>query len=108
VLGDRVRQLSGQHGVDLHGGDAGAAVEQRERQRSEPWPDLEDMVLPVDSRRRNHTAHGICVVNKILAEGLTRPKVEFLGKVPNFGTAKQSDCQDAPTLPLQTGHAPQP
>ena len=66
------------------------------------------MVLAVDSGCGNHTAHGVGVVNEILAEGLTRPEIELFGEVPNFGSAQQSDGQDAPKLPLHTGHAPQP
>ena len=73
-----------------------------------PGPDLEDVVLAVDSGCRNHTAHGVCVVNEVLAERLTRPEIQLFGEVPNLGTAQQSDGQDAPTLPLHTGHAPQP
>jgi hypothetical protein len=108
VLGDGVRQLACQHRVDLHGGDLGTAVQQRECQRAETGPDLQDVVLTVDSGCRNHTAHGVCVVNEILAVGLTRPEIQLFGEVPNFSTAQQSDGQDAPALPLHTGHAPQP
>ena len=73
---------------------------------SEPGPTSSNVVLAVDSGCGNHTAHGVGVVNKILAEGLTRPKIELFGKVPNFGPAQQSDCQDAPTLPLHGPRTP--
>ena len=95
-------------GVYLPGGDLGAADQPRAGPRPETGSDLEDVVLAVDSGCRNHTAHGVCVVNEILAVGLTRPEIQLFGEVPNFGTAQQSDGQDAPTLPLHTGHAPQP
>ena len=97
-----------QHRVDLDCGDRGAAVEQRQCQRTEPGPDLQDVVGTVDPGGRNHTSHGVGVVHEVLAVGLTRPEVEFFREVPNFGTAQQSDSQDVPTLPLHTGHAPQP
>ena len=108
MLGDGVRQLRCQHRVDLDGGHPRAAIEQCQRQRAQSWPDLENVVVAVDSGGRNHTAHGICVVNKVLAERFTRSKVELFGEMPNFGSTQQSNCQDAPTLPLHTGHAPQP
>ena len=108
VFGDGVRQLSGQHWVDLHGGDPRAAIQQRQRQRAEAGADFEDVVVAVDSGCRNHTAHGVCVVDKVLAEGLPRPKIELFGEMPYLGSTEQSNCQDVPNLPLHVGHAPQP
>jgi hypothetical protein len=66
------------------------------------------MVLTIDPGRRDHTTHSVRVVDEVLAERLTRPKIKLFGQVPNFSPAQQSDCQDAPTLPLHTGHAPHP
>jgi hypothetical protein len=47
-------------------------------------------------------------VNEILAKGLAGSKVEFFRQVPYLGPPEKPNRQDAPTLPLHTGQAPQP
>ena len=80
-----------------------AAVQQGQRQRAEAGPDLEDVVVAVDSGRRNDAAHGVCVVNEVLAEGLTRPKVELFGQMPYLGSTQQSNGQRRPHSPATHG-----
>ena len=84
-----------------------AAVQQAKRQRTQPGADLQDVVMAVDTGRRHNPAHGVGIMNEVLAEGLARPKVEVFGQVPYLGPPEQSDRQDAP-IPLHTGQAPQP
>jgi hypothetical protein len=64
--------------------------------------------MTIDSGSRHNTANGIRIVDKVLTERFSRPKVKFFSQMPYFGPSKQSYSQDAPILPLQVGHAPQP
>jgi hypothetical protein len=41
--------------------------------------------MPVDPGQRNDPADGIAVVNEILAEGLTRPKVDLFRQMSYLG-----------------------
>jgi hypothetical protein len=43
------------------------------------------VVVPVDAGRRNDSANGIGIVNKILAEGFARPEINFSSQVSYLG-----------------------
>ena len=85
-----------------------AAVQQRQRQRAQAGTHLEDVVVAVDPGRRHDAAHGVGVMDEVLAERLPRPEVKFLGQMPDLGAPEEPNRQRAPTLPLHTGQAPQP
>jgi hypothetical protein len=46
------------------------------------------MVVFVDPGRRNDPSNGVGVVNEVLAERLTRPKVDLLSQLPYLGPPK--------------------
>jgi hypothetical protein len=66
------------------------------------------VVVAIDAGRRHDAAHGIGVMDEILTERLPWPEVKFFGQMPDLGATEQPNRQFAPTLPLQTGQAPQP
>src|SRR4051812_47896808 len=66
------------------------------------------MVMTIYARRRHNTANGVRVMNEILAERFTGPKVDLFRQVPYLGPPEESNSQRAPILPLHTGHAPHP
>ena len=108
VLRDSDRQLAGQHGIDLHRGHARSAIEQSQGQRSQAWADLQNVVMPVDTGRRNYPTNSVGVVDEILAERFARPEINLFRQVSYLGPPEQSNCQRAPILPLHVGHAPHP
>ncbi|BBY45984.1 hypothetical protein MCEL_42790 [Mycolicibacterium celeriflavum] len=82
MVGDRGRQLPGQHRVDLDGGHPRTAVEQGQRQRAQAGTDLEDMVVPVDPGRRDDPPYRVRVVDEVLTESFTRPEIDLFGQLP--------------------------
>ena len=108
MIGNGLGQLASQYGVDLDCGHLGSAIQQRQRQRSESGTHLEHVIMAVDPRRRNDATNGIRIVYEVLTKRLTRPEVEFLSQVSYLGPPEEPNRQDAPTLPLHTGQAPQP
>ncbi len=107
VLGDGLGQALRQDGIDLDGGHRRAAVQQRQRQRAEAGPDLEDVVMLLTAGRGNDPADGVGVVDEVLSERLTRPEVEFLGQVSDLSAPEQTNCHRCTSFHY-TGHAPQP
>ncbi|BCP19496.1 hypothetical protein MINTM023_12850 [Mycobacterium intracellulare] len=84
MFGDGVRQSFGQHRIDFDGGDGGAPVQQRERQRTEAGAHFQDVVGPTDPGGRHHSAHRVGVVDEILAERFPWPKLKFFGQPPDL------------------------
>ena len=80
-----MRQPAGQQRVDLDGAYRGAAVQQCKGQRTQAGADLEYVVVPVDAGRRDYPAHGVGIVNEVLALRFTRPEFEFFGQSPDLG-----------------------
>jgi len=76
VLGDRRRQLAGQHGVDLDGGHCPRDRQQSEGQRAEARSDLDDHVVGGDSCRSHDAPHGVGVDHEVLPEHLGRSKTQ--------------------------------
>jgi hypothetical protein len=64
--------------------------------------------MAVDRRCGDDPANRVRVVDEILTKGLARSKIEFFRQVPYLGPPEKPNRQDAPTLPLHTGQAPQP
>jgi hypothetical protein len=108
VLGHGDGKLSGKHGIDLYCGYPGTPVEQCQGQGTQTRPDLENMVVPVDTGRRNYPTNGVGVVDEVLAERFARPEINLFRQVSYLGPPEQSNGQRAPILPLHVGHAPHP
>ncbi|GAT08316.1 putative uncharacterized protein DKFZp468F0819 [Mycolicibacterium novocastrense] len=85
MLGDGGRQLPRQHGIDLDGGHPRAAVEQCQRQRAQSGPDLENVVMLVDTGRRNDSPYGVGVMDEVLSERFARPEVDRLRQLSYLG-----------------------
>ena len=85
MLGDGDRQLPCQHRVDFHRSHPGAPIEQGQRQGTQPRTDLEDMVMPMDSGGRHDAAHGVGVVDEVLAKRFTWPKIHLSCQVSYLG-----------------------
>jgi len=43
------------------------------------------MIMAVDARSRDDSPNGVCVVNKVLAEGLTRSEVNLFRQMSYLG-----------------------
>ncbi len=85
MLGDGLRKLPRQQRIDLHGGHPGAPIEQGQRQGTQTWTDLEDVVMTIDPGSRNDTADGVGVMDEVLAERLARPEVNLFRQMPYLG-----------------------
>src|SRR4029079_14907718 len=66
------------------------------------------MIGPVDPGGRHDAAHSVGVMHEVLAVRLARPEVHGLSQMAYLGSPEESNCHDAPILPLHVGHAPQP
>ena len=70
----------GQHRVDLDRHDPAATSEQRQGQRPEPGPDLDDHVVGADAGGAHDAAHGVGVDDEVLPALLGGPQVELVGE----------------------------
>ena len=99
-LGDRLRQALCQRRIDLHGGEVGAGLENRQGERTEPGTHLHHLVTGVDARLAHNLTHGAGVDHEVLPELLRRRDALFGGDSANIGRSQQ-----VPAVCLRCAHA---
>ena len=68
AVGDDLAQHGDEAAVDLDGGDVGAGLGERQRQRAEAGADLDDVVAGADAGEVGDAAHGVGVGDEVLPE----------------------------------------
>ena len=89
-LGHGSGQSLGENGIDFHGDDPAAGLEQPESQRAQARSHLENDVVRSDLRGPDDPSNRVCVVQEVLPQRLGRTDGEFLGKPANLGRPKQA------------------
>ena len=76
--------------VDLDGDHVPGHLEQRQRQRAQAGPDLEDHVVWADARVPDDPAHRVAVDDEVLPALLAGSQVELVGEAPDLGGTEQA------------------
>ena len=87
-FGHRVRQVPGQHRVDLDGVHGGHRGQQRQRERAQPGSDLEHDVVDVSSAARTMRRTVFASCTKFWPSRLVG-RSPALGQGPHLGRAEQ-------------------
>ena len=86
---DGRRQRAGEHVVDLHGHDPVGRLQQRQRQRPEPGPDLDDHVVLAHLGGAHDPADGVGVDDEVLAALLGGAYAQRCGQFTDVGGAEE-------------------
>jgi len=87
---ERPRQLGGQRPVDLDGEHcADPGLEQGQRERAEPWPDLEHHIVRPQGRQRSNPPHRALFHHEVLPEPLGGPHPEAISHTADLGRPEQ-------------------
>src|SRR5699024_11923655 len=96
----RSRQRGGEFRIDLDGDDLRARLEEPERERPEPRPDLHHRLTRFHPAGPRDFAHGTRIDDEVLPEHFRGPEIEPAREVADVGGAEEAWGQEQTSVTL--------